>query len=319
MRSFATAALAGLVAATPMTDMEFKFINYVAKFGKSYATTEEYAFRLEQFAKVDQFIQETNAVEQNFTVGHNIFSDYTHAEYKKLLGYKPVQTTSTAEVSNAVPDFATGVNWVTAGAVTGVKDQGHCGSCWSFSSTGALEGAWFVKAGELLSFSEKQLVDCVKACFGCNGGNQTLAFHYYTSHFPMSEAIYPYQPVGGTCQYDVNNSYQNIQVTGAVQVGRDSVAALQSALASQPIAVSIEADTLVFQSYTSGVLDSTACGTTLDHAVLAVGYGVENGINYWLVKNSWGTSWGENGYIKLAAVEGEGICGVQMAAVYPGL
>ena len=216
MRSFATAALAGLVAATPMTDMEFKFINYVAKFGKSYATTEEYAFRLEQFAKVDQFIQETNAVEQNFTVGHNIFSDYTHAEYKKLLGYKPVQTTSTAEVSNAVPDFATGVNWVTAGAVTGVKDQGHCGSCWSFSSTGALEGAWFVKAGELLSFSEKQLVDCVKACFGCNGGNQTLAFHYYTSHFPMSEAIYPYQPVGGTCQYDVNNSYQNIQVTGAV-------------------------------------------------------------------------------------------------------
>jgi C1A family cysteine protease len=319
MRSFATAALAGLVAATPMTDMEFKFINYVAKFGKSYGTTEEYAFRLEQFAKVDQFIQETNAVEQNFTVGHNIFSDYTHAEYKKLLGYKPVQTTSTAEVSNAVPDFATGVNWVTAGAVTPVKDQGHCGSCWSFSSTGALEGAWFVKAGELLSFSEKQLVDCVKACFGCNGGNQTLAFHYYTSHFPMSEAIYPYQPVGGTCQYDVNNSYQNIQVTGAVQVGRDSVAALQSALASQPIAVSIEADTLVFQSYTSGVLDSTACGTTLDHAVLAVGYGVENGINYWLVKNSWGTSWGENGYIKLAAVEGEGICGVQMAAVYPGL
>jgi C1A family cysteine protease len=319
MRSFATAALAGLVAATPMTDMEFKFINYVAKFGKSYGTTEEYAFRLEQFAKVDQFIQETNAVEKNFTVGHNIFSDYTHAEYKKLLGYKPVQTTSTAEVSNAVPDFATGVNWVTAGAVTGVKDQGHCGSCWSFSSTGALEGAWFVKAGELLSFSEKQLVDCVKACFGCNGGNQTLAFHYYTSHFPMSEAIYPYQPVGGTCQYDVNNSYQNIQVTGAVQVGRDSVAALQSALASQPIAVSIEADTLVFQSYTSGVLDSTACGTTLDHAVLAVGYGVENGINYWLVKNSWGTSWGENGYIKLAAVEGEGICGVQMAAVYPGL
>ena len=236
-----------------------------------------------------------------------------------MLGYKPVQTTSTAEVSNAVPSFDQGVNWVTAGAVTPVKDQGHCGSCWSFSSTGALEGAWFVKTGELLSFSEKQLVDCVKACFGCNGGNQTLAFHYYTSHFPMSEAVYPYQPVGGTCQYDVNNSYQNIQVTGSVQVGQNSIAALQSALASQPIAVSIEADTLVFQSYTSGVLDSAACGTSLDHAVLAVGYGVENGLNYWLVKNSWGTSWGDNGYIKLAAVEGEGICGVQMVPVYPGL
>jgi len=108
-------------------------------------------------------------------------------------------------------------------------------------------------------------------------------------------------------------------VTGSVQVGQNSVAALQSALASQPIAVSIEADTLVFQSYTSGVLDSAACGTSLDHAVLAVGYGVENGLNYWLVKNSWGTSWGDNGYIKLAAVEGEGICGVQMVPVYPGL
>lgn len=135
----------------------------------------------------------------------------------------------------------------------------------------------------------------------------------------MSEASYPYQPVGGTCQYDVSNSYQNIQVTGAVQVGTNSVSALQNALAMQPIAVSIQADTMVFQSYTSGVLDSTACGTSLDHAVLAAGYGVENGMNYWLVKNSWGTSWGDNGYIKLAAVDGEGICGVQMAPVYPGL
>jgi len=87
----------------------------------------------------------------------------------------------------------------------------------------------------------------------------------------------------------------------------------------QPIAVSIQADTMVFQSYTSGVLDSTACGTSLDHAVLAAGYGTENGMDYWLVKNSWGTSWGDQGYIKLAAVDGEGICGVQMAPVYPGL
>lgn len=126
----------------------------------------------------------------------------------------------------------------------------------------------------------------------------------------MSESAYPYQPVDGTCNYNASDAYTNIQVTGHVAVTTNSVAALQAAVAQQPIAVSIEADTAYFQSYSSGVLDSTACGTTLDHAVLAAGYGTENGINYWLVKNSWGTSWGENGYIKIAAVDGEGICGI---------
>jgi len=320
MRSFALVALVGFAAATPMAEMEYKFINFVAQHGKSYATVEEYQMRMSLFAEREAAIAEINASQNSSFHAHNKFSDYTSYEMKNMMGYKPVVATETAEqTSNAVPSFDTGVNWVTGGAVTPVKDQGQCGSCWTFSSTGALEGAWFINNAELLSFSESQLVDCVKTCFGCNGGNQTLAFRYYKSHFPMLESAYPYHAVQGSCNYNENDSQKQIQVTGAVQVPTNSVSGLQNALAVQPIAVSIEADTFVFQTYTSGVLNSTACGTSLDHAVLAAGYGTENGQDYWLVKNSWGSGWGDNGYIKLAAVDGEGICGVQMAPVYPSL
>jgi|LauGreDrversion4_2_1035121.scaffolds.fasta_scaffold206279_1 C1A family cysteine protease len=132
----------------------------------------------------------------------------------------------------------------------------------------------------------------------------------------MAENSYPYTAADGTCVYNGTNAYQ-FNVASWTAVPADSVAALQTAVAQQPVSVTIEADKLCFQLYKSGVLNNTACGTTLDHAVAAVGYGVENGTNYWLVRNSWGTSWGEAGYIKIAAVEGQGICGIQMQSLYP--
>lgn len=322
MRTFAAAAIAGLAAATPMTDMEYKFINYIAKFGKSYATREEYAFRLDQFSVTENFIKEINSSQSDSVHAHNKFSDMTRAEYRSFLGYRPAFTDSVTEFSNqTVPDWTVGWNWADHGAVNPVKDQGQCGSCWSFSSTGALEGAWFLKSGQLLSFSEQELVDCVKTCFGCGGGNQTLAFHYWTTHFPMSETSYPYTATNGVCQYNVNDSYSNIQVLGTIQVQTDNAAALQAASYQQPIAVSIEADTYYFQTYSSGVLtDAAQCGTSLDHAVLSTGYGRLNGNDFFMVKNSWGTSWGDNGYVRIGAqATGSGVCGVQMAPVYPSL
>jgi C1A family cysteine protease len=134
----------------------------------------------------------------------------------------------------------------------------------------------------------------------------------------MAETSYPYTATDGNCAYNSGNTY-NFNVTTYTHVTPSSVSGLQSALAMQPVSVSIEADKLCFQLYKTGVFDNVKCGTTLDHAVLAVGYGNEGGQDYWLVKNSWGTSWGEEGYIKIAAVDGDGICGIQVGPLYPSV
>jgi C1A family cysteine protease len=176
MKSFALAALAGLVAATPMEPIEYKFINYIAKHGKSYATREEYNMRLDIFAAKDAVIDELNATHENSTHGHNAFSTYTKQEMSKMMGAIPnhVKAPADEHIYGATPDWSVGVNWVTAGAVSGVKDQGQCGSCWAFSSTGALESAYHIKMNKgsapVITFSEQQLVDCVNSCFGCGGG-----------------------------------------------------------------------------------------------------------------------------------------------------
>jgi len=295
-----------------------KFMQYIMEWGKSYGTSEEYEFRLGVWMSKEAFIQEHNMTNASYKVAHNQFSDWTDAEYKRLLGYRPEifvdGIVPTASFPNAT--VAASIDWRTKGAVTPVKDQGQCGSCWAFSSTGAMEGAHFVKSGELLSFSEQQLVDCDKLSFGCNGGNQSTAFNYYKSHFAELESVYSYTAKNGTCAYD-SKSKTAVDVTAYTKVTPDSPDSLKAALNIAPVSVSIEADKMCFQLYSSGVFDNANCGTTLDHAVLAVGYGTENGADYWIVKNSWNTTWGEQGYIRMAIVDGAGICGIQMGPLYP--
>lgn len=154
---------------------------------------------------------------------------------------------------------------------------------------------------------------------GCNGGNQAWAFNYTKEHPLESDADYPYVSgttlAKGTCTADLS-----LGITGAsayTYVTASDATAMKAAIAQQPLAISIEASSLVFQFYSTGVLNSTRCGTNLDHAVLAVGWGTEDGTDFWLVKNSWGTSWGESGYIKIAIVDGDGICGIQMYPLWP--
>jgi len=252
-------------------------------------------------------------------MGFNQFTDLTQAEYRVAagLGYKPSAARHAGLPHLGVhmhtgEELAASVDWSTKGAVTPVKDQGQCGSCWSFSSTGGMEGAWQIASGSLVSMSEQQLVDCSTENGGCQGGDMGLAFDFAKTVNVATEASYPYKGTDGTCKSSFATAIPQGGVTGYKSV-QQSTAGLQSALATGPVSVAIEADQLSFQLYKGGILKNglLKCGTTLDHGVLAVGYGD----GFFKVKNSWGSSWGESGYLKISS-EGN-TCGIHSDATQP--
>merc|ERR1712100_171659 len=208
------------------------------------------------------------------------------------------------------------IDWASQGAVTPVKNQGQCGSCWAFSTTGSLEGRTFTATGSLPVLSEQQFVDCDKASDqGCNGGLMDNAFTYAKqSDGVCTESSYPYRGVDGSCKASsCTVGLEASAITGFKDVS-SSVSALEEAVAAGPVSVAVEADQGSWQFYNGGVL-SSSCGQQLDHGVLAVGYGTESGTKYWKVKNSWGASWGEGGYLRIA--QAGNLCGIQNSASYP--
>jgi len=209
-----------------------------------------------------------------------------------MLGYKSAMKTHGDYKSLDTKNLATTVDWTKKGAVTAVKNQGQCGSCWAFSTTGSIEGAEFLKTGVLRSLSEQQLVDCagVTGNSGCQGGLMDNAFKYVETNPLETEAEYQYTAQNGQCKYVKSKGVGNVVTYKDVPTG--DLNQFLAAVARQPVSIAIEADQQAFQGYTGGVITS-GCGSQLDHGVLAVGYGTtENGTRYALVKNSWGASWG---------------------------
>lgn len=219
--------------------------------------------------------------------------------------------------STLVPEA---VDWSTKGAVTPIKNQGTCGSCWAFSTTGSLEGRLAISSGKLTSLSEQQFVDCDKAQDeGCNGGLMDSAFVYAKSAGVCTEDSYKYTGSGGSCKKaDCKIGLPASAIKGYKDVAPDSMDALAEAVAAGPVSVAVDAET-AFQFYFGGILKTNFCGDTLDHGVLVVGFGVDAGTQYWKVKNSWGASWGEHGYIRMLKNKGNkvGECGILKQPSYP--
>lgn len=306
---------------------EEKFFEWLQEFKQEVHVKDgqHFVHMLQNFANNHDLIEQHNAQNLTYKLGHNAFSHMSYEEWVEYMRFG-LAADRKHEPSDLIHDkegiaVATSIDWVSKGAVTPVKNQGNCGSCWSFSATGALEGVYQVTTGTLKSYSEQELVSCntgIGSNHGCNGGLMDYAFKWVKSNGGLClESAYPYTSGttsdNGECFDHSSCDDKTLKLTGYVDVPQ-SDSDLASALNLNPVSVAIQANQPAFQLYKSGVLTGS-CGANLDHGVLAVGYGTDAsaGGDYWNVKNSWGTSWGEAGYVRIARGNynnGKGQCGI---------
>ncbi|KAG6661884.1 thiol protease aleurain-like [Carya illinoinensis] len=303
------------------TKHALSFARFAHRYGKRYETGEEMKLRFEIFSENRKLIRSTNRKGLSYKLAVNHFADWTWEEFQRHRLGAAQNCSATLKGNHKLTDVVLPEtkDWREEGIVSPVKDQGHCGSCWTFSTTGALEAAYAQAFGKGVSLSEQQLVDCAGAFnnFGCSGGLPSQAFEYikYNGGLDTEEA-YPYTGKDGACKFSSENV--GVQVLDSVNITLGAEDELKHAVAIvRPVSVAFQVVNS-FRFYKEGVYTSDTCGTTpmdVNHAVLAVGYGVEDGVSYWLVKNSWGEKWGDSGYFKMEL--GKNMCGISTCASYP--
>ncbi|KAL6504715.1 hypothetical protein OROHE_023473 [Orobanche hederae] len=308
------------------------FDSWCREYGKTYSSEQERQHRLSVFGENYEFVTQHNTrADYSYTLSLNAFADLTNHEFKaKYLGLSPSESDlvirlNTGPCETEGPDLLKGsdipssLDWRRRGAVTGVKDQGSCGACWSFSATGAVEGINQIKTGSLVSLSEQELIDCDKSYNdGCGGGLMDYAYEFIIKNKGINtEEDYPYRGRDGTCSKDKLKRHV-VTIDSYADIPTKNEKKLLQAVATQPISVGICGSDSSFQLYSRGIF-SGPCSTSLDHAVLIVGYDSKDGKDYWIIKNSWGKYWGINGYMHMQrnTDNAEGMCGINMLASYP--
>lgn len=311
------------------TDLNFHWENFKKIYGKTYTNQEESARRLIWEGNVNEILHHNLDADMglhSFKRGVNEYADLTLEEFLirhtgLMMHAEKPRANGSLWLSPYSVKFPKRVDWREEGFVTPVKNQKDCSACWAFSSTGALEGQHKRKTGKLVSLSEQNLVDCsgTEGNHGCNGGYMDQAFNYVKKNNGIdTEESYPYTAQEGVCSFRKENV--GATCTGFVDIPSANEEALKQAVATVgPISALVDAKHAEFHTYKSGIYDLLSCNSDflkLDHAVLIVGYGTDNGKDYWLVKNSWGESWGMGGYVKMSRNK-KNQCGIATSASYP--
>ncbi|KAK0578869.1 hypothetical protein LWI29_017543 [Acer saccharum] len=304
-----------------------KHEEWMSRHGRNYLDSAEKDMRFQIFKKNYKYVEKfNNAGNNTYKLSINAFSDLTteeflasHTGFKMSPNPRVSKTTTPYSNQNLTDDeVPESFDWRDQGAVTDIKYQGSCGCCWAFSALAAIESALKIKNGQLLDLSEQQLVDCDTNNYGCNGGIMDTAFKYIIENKGVAaETSYPYQESDGTCdQQKTTNTAA--QITGYEDVTSNNEQQLKIAVHQQPVSIAISVGE-EFKSYGGGIFNGN-CGNRLNHAVTLVGYGqIEEGTKYWLIKNSWGTSWGENGYMRILreSSDPQGHCQLAAKPSYP--
>ena len=295
---------------------EHEFRSYINKFSKSYSESE-YLARFQNFRDNQVFIRKSNSEQSDVILAANAFADMTFQEFKaKYLKSKTLRASPVEVIDLDLEAANSTVDWRTKGVLTPVKDQGSCGSCWAFSATGAIEAAWAIAKGKVVSLSEQQLVSCsLEVNQGCDGGFASEAFKYVIENGGINtEAAYPYLGKDAVCNKTLEEE-KVVNISNSAGVAASNYKALMASVTNQPTSTGVEAN-VQWMFYSSGVI-TQRCGSDLNHDTLTVGYDSTAAVPYWIVKNSWGTGWGIGGYIQIGMSAGVGVCGINMAAYYP--